>query len=264
MTLPNEAGAWDADFSYDYLERLYERIRRDYEICRVGDFSVVAPPRPRAVIRHDVDVSIDDALRLAQREAGWGVRSTYHVMIDSPFYDVRSDRSVAAMCAIADMGHEIGLHYDVAARKSEDDSALRATDIAGACDFLAGLVGRRIRSLSFHRPIPEVMGGPSRIAGRVNAYAAELFRWYLSDSRGRWREGNPLDSLGRPRGDTLQVLIHPIWWSETPQRPAERLRAFLLELMRAGDSRSFDELRTALWDHVLYRAADLSAGPAPH
>ena len=100
MNLPNEAGAWDADFSYGYLELLYKKIQLNFDLCRVGDFPGTAHSGRRcALIRHDVDVSLDRALKLAEREAGWGVGATYHVMIDSPFYDVRSDqpRAVSAM-----------------------------------------------------------------------------------------------------------------------------------------------------------------------
>lgn len=79
----------------------------------------------------------------------------------------------------------------------------------------------------------------------------------LSDSRGRWREGNPIDSLTRPRGEVLQVLIHPIWWSERNDRPGKRLRDFLLDLSPNGSAQRFDELRTTLWEHVSYRAADI-------
>jgi hypothetical protein len=61
----------------------------------------------------------------------------------------------------------------------------------------------------------------------VNAYARELMGWYLSDSGGRWREGEPLPLLARPRGPVLQLLTHPIWWDATHQAPADRLEAFV-------------------------------------
>lgn len=260
MNLPNEAGAWDADFSYGYLELLYKKIQLNFDLCRVGDFPGTAHSGRRcALIRHDVDVSLDRALKLAEREAGWGVGATYHVMIDSPFYDVRSDQPRAVIQSIAEMGHEIGLHYDVVARQTEGaHPAVREMDISMACGVLEEIVDRPVRSLSFHRPIPDVMGGPLHIAGRISGYSAALSRWYLSDSRGRWREGNPIDSLARPRGDTLQILIHPIWWGERNERPANRLRDFLLELSPNSTMRGYGELRTKLWGHIRYRAADYS------
>ena len=263
MNIPNEPGAWDADFSYGYLEQLYGSIQRDFVLCRIGDYPTMTAPssdRPAALIRHDVDVSIDRAVRLAEWEADRDVAATYHVMIDSPFYDIRSDRSVAALRAIAEMGHEVGLHYDVVARgTSDDDGPVLEKDIDEACGVLGEIIGRRVRSLSFHRPPAAVLGGPLSIAGRVNGYAAELVGWYLSDSRARWREGNPIDSLAEPRGAALQILIHPIWWDRQHQPPAARLRAFLIDLLPAGDPGLFEELRTSLWDHVQFMAAEWSS-----
>lgn len=261
MTAPAEVGAWDGDFSYGYLERLYEMLQIDFDLCLIGHPpGAISPNRPRAFIRHDIDVSLDRALELAQREAAWGVGATYHVMIDSPFYDVRSKSSTAAVQGIAKLGHEVGLHYDTVARGTHaSHPAKRELDIADACGELEEVLERQVCSLSFHRPTADVIRGPLNIAGRISAYASELCRWYLSDSRGRWREGNPIEGLGKPpSADTLQILIHPIWWGECHQKPGARLRDFLIEAAPAsGNSQGYEELRTALWDHILYRADDL-------
>jgi hypothetical protein len=73
-----------------------------------------------------------------------------------------------------------------------------------------------------------VLRGPLKLAGVVNAYAAELMGWYVSDSKARWREGDPLATLDRPKGKVLQVLIHPIWWG--PGHPREKLQRFVGEV----------------------------------
>src|SRR5205823_1486511 len=86
-----------------------------------------------------------------------------------------------------------------------------------------------VKSLSFHRPIPWLLRGPLLIGSRVNAYAAELMEWYLSDSKGCWREGEPLPKLRQPQGSKLQLLTHPIWWGDTHLTPAERLDEFAKE-----------------------------------
>lgn len=257
--IPNEPGAWDSDFSYDYLRKLYAVLRRDFVPTLVGDAGAPAPPEGsprRAFIRHDIDVSLERAVPIARLEREAGVASTYHVMIDSPFYDIRSASSRDALAEIAGLGHEVGLHYNVVARGTKEaDAAAREQDIARACDELAVLIGSEVRSLSFHLPVQELINGPLRIAGRVSGYAKELFQWYMSDSRARWREGEPLASLGRPRGPNLQILIHPIWWGEAHVHPTIRTRDFLLEVApRLGGT--YEELNDKLWDHIIYRAAD--------
>jgi hypothetical protein len=263
--LPNEPGAWDSDFSYGYLAKLYTALKREFTPTLVGDVAD-APPDPsraRVFVRHDIDVSLERALPLARAEAEWGVRSTYHVMIDSPFYDVRSARSAAALEAILEHGHDVGLHYDVVARGMKDAAGpARERDIEAACAELERLIGRPTRSLSFHLPVKDLINGPLHVAGRVSGYAKELFQWYISDSRARWREGEPLTSLTSPRGKNLQILIHPIWWGERHLHPADRLRDFIVELVPALD-RSYAELRDRMWDHIIYDASDVAVESAP-
>ncbi|MBX3222227.1 MAG: hypothetical protein KF795_17040 [Labilithrix sp.] len=259
---PNEPGAWDADFSYRYLAELYAVLRSDFAPTLVGDAAEVAGPDdgpPRAFVRHDIDVSLERALPLARLEQRWGVGSTYHVMLESPFYDVRSARSREALAEIASLGHEVGLHYDVSARGTRDaDSAARERDIARACGELEEITGAPVRSLSFHLPVKELINGPLRVAGRVSGYASALFAWYISDSRARWREGAPLASLRRPRARQLQILIHPIWWGEEHVHPTIRLRDFLREVQPVLGG-TYAELNDKLWDHIIYSAADAPA-----
>ena len=157
--------------------------------------------------------------------------STYHVMLDSPFYDLRAATSRGALAELRRLGHEVGLHYDVAARGTKEaDPEARERDIAAACGELEAILGEPVRSLSFHLPVPELINGPLRVAGRVSGYAKELFQWYISDSRARWREGEPLASLTLPRGPNLQILIDPIWWGEDHVHPTIRTRDFLFEI----------------------------------
>lgn len=258
MNLANEPGAWDSDFGYGYLQKLYAALKASFEPTLLGDAGVLVSGdggTRRVFVRHDIDVCLERARVLARHEKAWGVASTYHVMIDSPFYDVRA--SGDALAEIASLGHEIGLHYDVVARRmKETDAATREADVAKACEELEGIVGRPVRSLSFHLPVQELVNGPLRVAGRISGYGKELFQWYLSDSRARWREGEPLASLERPKGPNLQILIHPIWWGEGHAPPALRLREFLREVgPRLG--RGYEELNETLWSHIIYRAAAL-------
>ena len=257
--LPNEPGSWDLDWSFAYLARVYDELKANFRLATLGDAAsfVADASQPTAFIRHDVDVSLRRAVRLARKEHAWGARSTYHVMADSPYYDVRSAESTAILDEIASLGHEIGLHYDVMVRRmAEADPKVREQDIAEACDAFAALRGAPVRSVSFHLPIQDLMRGPLTIGGRVSGYADDLFRWYISDSRARWREGEPLESLKRPRSHILQILVHPEWWGEANARPEHRLRELVIELAKERGE-PYEQLRDRLAPHVIYRAADL-------
>lgn len=73
------------------------------------------PERPVIVFRHDVDRSLDSALRMAQLEAGLGIRSTYYVRMTRPVF------SPEAMLHLHELGHEVGYHYEVLARARGND-----------------------------------------------------------------------------------------------------------------------------------------------
>lgn len=259
--VPNEPGSWDADFSFAYLERLYGELRSRFRLALLGDAGeiIAGTDQPIAFVRHDVDVSLRRAGELGRREVGWGVRSTYHVMIDSPFYEVRSEESARLLAELRGNGHEVGLHYDVVARGMRDaDARTRERDIENACAVLEEIIGAPVRSLSFHLPVADLLRGPLRVAGRVSGYAEDLFRWYVSDSRARWREGEPIAGLSKPRSHVLQILIHPVWWGEQNERPDVRLRSLVEELATERNV-PYGPLRDRMSDHILYRAAD----PAP-
>lgn len=259
-SLENEPGAWDADFSYGYLAKLYGVLRARFTVTRFGDaeeaLNAATEEHRLVFIRHDVDVSLTRAIALARKEHEWGIVSTYHVMIDSPFYDIHSRQSQDLLREMVGLGHEVGLHYDVVARETKDvDAVSRDADIVAACKVLSDRAGAPVRSLSFHMPVPELVRGPLRVGGRVSSYAAPLMGWYISDSRARWREGPPIEQIERRRDPVLQVLVHPMWWGEKNVRPDVRLREILTELApQVGES--FEALRTRAWRHIIYLAAD--------
>ena len=245
------SAAWAGDFSYDYFRRLLRAAQAGFDVHPIADAPRVvrATGRPKLLLRHDVDVSLTRALRLAEVEHGLGARATYMVMLNSPLYAVDAAESRAVLRRLLALGHEVGLHFDFdEPRQRRADASVEAAEpaIAAACARLEDLTGQPVRSVSFHRPLPQFLRGPWAVAGRVNAYARELMAWYLSDSGGRWREGEPLPMLQRPRGRVLQLLTHPIWWGDEHQAPADRLDSFF-----AAETAEMAPERRAAFDAAL-------------
>lgn len=278
---------WANDFSFSYLSQIYEAIRKNHSVCLIGDaekeiqnldqriserkVTHKVPKNPQldrpvsesanlanlrvAFIRHDIDVCLHRALEMAKFEKEIALQTTYHVMLENPFYKIKS--SLDLVHQIHDMGHEVGLHYDGNARGMFDaDPLTREKDISTACDELSSLIGQEVRSVSFHRPVPELLNGPLRVGGRISGYAAPLFKWYLSDSKARWREGEPLQSLHNPRSHILQILIHPIWWGKEHLTAGKRLREFLL-VSKEKRNESFFALNNILDGHIAHRADEV-------
>ncbi|HVW88571.1 MAG TPA: hypothetical protein VHC01_03820, partial [Gaiellaceae bacterium] len=70
-----------------------------------------APPEPGVVIlRHDVDLSLDGALAVAEAEAEEGAWSTWFLMTRSVFYNLASKEGVAAIERLRSLGHRVAHH----------------------------------------------------------------------------------------------------------------------------------------------------------
>jgi hypothetical protein len=142
-------------------------------------------------LRHDVDLSLEAAVELAQLEAEAGARATYFVMPQSVFYNLASPAGERTLARLRELGHAVGLHA-LYPRAELDD--------------------RFDRVVAWHNPDPEFMSEP--IDGAVNVMEPRYFSAdrYRSDSNQRWRSGCPHAGLAGRAFEWLQLLIHPEIW----------------------------------------------------
>jgi hypothetical protein len=70
-------------------------------------------------MRHDVDVDINNALKMAKLEANLGIHTTYFILHTADYYHPKDDYSthnstiLSQMQYIQNLGHEIGIHNDL-------------------------------------------------------------------------------------------------------------------------------------------------------
>lgn len=239
---------WAKDFSYDYYRTLLRTLQANFDLRTLSEYQSRRPTDERvAFVRHDVDVCLERAVEMAEIEHELGVRSTYMLIPDSPLYDIEEEKDLLHL--IHEFGHEIALHCDLepAAPSGVDASAdgLSRTELRQIEEDkrrLEAIDIQPITSLSFHRPSERVLEGPRTIAGMVNAYNPDLLSAYISDSSGRWREGNPIESItANAAADRLQVLTHPIWWGTHHLPPLERFSSVAAEF-GVLDERMYAEL----------------------
>ena len=69
-----------------------------------------APEAGTVILRHDVDLSLDAALRMAELEHDAGASATYFLMTESVFYNLDSSEGVAAIARLRELGHRVALH----------------------------------------------------------------------------------------------------------------------------------------------------------
>ena len=242
---------WSDDLTYDYLEHLLQVTQTRFTFHPLRDGPGGDSERPRAILRHDVDVGLAPAVALAEREADWGVAATFLVQADCPLY--RSDDAAgrAALHRIVALGHEIGLHVDVGSVAGDGGVDAIAPRVLAMAQRIEDVIGASVESVSFHRPAAWLLRGPDTLAGMVNAYGASFMGAYLSDSEGRWRHGEPIPQIQRVQEHLLQILVHPIWWGRRHLSPSDRLQRFFEQ-----STRSLPPPAAERFDAELFRAVE--------
>lgn len=184
-----------------------------------------APATGELILRHDVDLSLDAALELAEVEAGEGAFSTFFLMTRSVFYNLDSSQGERTIARLRELGHRVAHH-----------AVYPHLDLDGRFDPV----------VAWHNPDPTYVGAP--IAGLVNVMDAPFFdpEHYRSDSNQRWRHGCPHAELAAGAFDWLQLLTHPEIW------------AFAGSTMRASMESMLDADRAARLEHLRNDRIDLS------
>ena len=62
------------------------------------------------LLRHDVDLSLDAAVQLAELEHEEGAAATYFLMTESVFYNLASTEGEQVLERLRELGHRVGLH----------------------------------------------------------------------------------------------------------------------------------------------------------
>jgi hypothetical protein len=170
-----------------YAEILEAAKAGGYRFTTFGE----PPARGDLFLRHDVDLSLDAALQMAELEASIGVQTTYLLMTQSVFYNLASPEGTAAIPRLRALGHAVGLH-----------AVHPNVDLDDRFDAV----------VSWHNPQAEYMS--KSIPGAVNVYAEPYFApaTYRSDSNQHWRAGCPHEELRSGGFAWLQILVHPEIW----------------------------------------------------
>jgi hypothetical protein len=201
------------DFDLDhYRELLLAAIAGGYRFA----FFDLEPQPGDLLLRHDVDLSLEAALAIAELEAEAGARATYFLMTRSEFYNLASPSGERALQRLRGLGHRVGLH---------------------AIWPLVELDERFDRVVAWHNPDPAYMREP--IEGAVNVMTEPWADVYRSDSNQHWRRGCPHEELRAGAFEWLQLLTHPEIWVY----PGATMRETMLAMLDAERARRLEQLR---------------------
>jgi hypothetical protein len=210
------------DFTEARYRAILERARSRFRLCTFRD---ELASDGIALWRHDIDFSPQRALALARIEAELGVAATYYVLLGSDFYNPFEPAVRDLLREIANLGHDLGLHYDAASL--DRSTAAHVDRIAFEAEVLKRHVQVDVRSFSLHNPSvsSDVQLEDAHCAGLINASALALRAQftYVSDSNGRWRYRTLHDVLEDRATSKLYALTHPEWWTPEPMPPSQRV-----------------------------------------
>jgi len=178
---------------------------------RIVPFCGFAPPAgaPVLILRHDLDRPLAAAQAFAEAEAGLQVRATYFVQVACDLYNLLSRDNRAIVRRLADLGHEVGLHYEASRYLGDDGERTLVADLR----LIEDLTGQPVRSASQHIPIDDEAISIARHVAN-EAYEPRFTQapmTYISDSLMAWRQATPHDLLDRRA--SFQFLTHPDTWT---------------------------------------------------
>lgn len=188
-------------YTHEYFSELLGLIRNNgYNFSPFAD----CLPEGSFLLRHDVDISVAEALELAKIEHNHGVRATYFFQLGADTYNMLSEPNMKTIRDIAALGHDIGLHLDYTLFSTENT-------INKILDVFQEILPIK-RLVSFHRPAQHLFG--TSFVDFISAYSEPFFiENYVSDSRGNAHFSDRLNTLLAAKLPLIQMLLHPVWWS---------------------------------------------------
>ena len=158
------------------------------------------------LLRHDVDLSLDAALRMAELEHAAGASATYFLMTESVFYNLDSKEGVAAIARLRELA--------TASRSMPSTRARRST--SASTPSSPGTTPTRVHAGSARGRAGQRHAGSVVRPGHVPLGLEPALALRLPARRAR-----------RRRVPWLQLLTHPEIWAFPGETMGQTMRAML-------------------------------------
>jgi hypothetical protein len=148
-------------------------------------------------LRHDVDVSISSALRMAVFEKEFGIKSTYYLRFDCDYYNLLTNDNLKIVEYLI-KNHEIGCHVDCSKFVTEEE-------LSKYLDYYNRIIP--FEKFTFH-----INTEKTKSFGQVNNFQNKsiLNNEYISDSKNNFG----IEKIERMKSlNNYTLVIHPEWWN---------------------------------------------------
>ena len=212
----------ECDFTHNNFKKCINLGKKlGFSFYYMLDYLKENPKDNFIVMRHDVDLSLKHALRLAEIENSLDIKSTYFIRTNGIFNPF-DEQNLEILKKILKFGHEIGFHYEF---KEESLDGFKKYFLKNKKHFET-LLGENIYGAALHNSkklnnsnsinkLNIVEDFLKELELEYDAYSNTFLKKmrYISDSSYRWRDGCMCNHM---RKETkLCILTHPIWWSST-------------------------------------------------
>ena len=208
----------------EMYEALLKETAAKYSFSKINNdlntTEVLRQKSPVCFLRHDIDFSPKNALRMAQLERQHDISSTYTVLLTGQYYNAFEKDIQETLKEIKSHGHEVGLHFDPTVYNVSDELSM-SEHIKKEASALSDIIGAPISMFSFHNTNDFTRNCRAQAySGLVNAYSNFFHNdvEYTSDSNGYWRFRTWKELL-LENHKIIQVLTHPIWWEPKNEFP---------------------------------------------
>lgn len=209
---PIKRSSPDDDFSFDHYRSIIEQITHSHKTLSFKDANQLGRKILEidkfVIMRHDIEFSLEGALALAEIDHSLGVRSTFFLLCTSD-YNIFEESGARIVRKILELGHDIGLHYDIALFEEME------VDFSQAAQSMVSLMemfwSTKIFAMSSHLPMRS--GITFGLDGIIDVYEPLYLKEikYISDSAQKWREGVVTSILHKyPK---IHMLTHEYTWS---------------------------------------------------
>lgn len=226
------------EFTYDAYRKLLLTFKNNgYQDIFYQEADMT---KKQVILRHDIDNSIEDALKIAEIEKEVGMKSTYFVLIGTEFYNLFTKRSKEMIEKIIAYGHSVQLHFDVTNYEIGSKGDLIQM-IEKEMRILEMITKQPVHVVSFHRPLREYFN--ETISNSfISAYDKQFFSdfKYVSDSRRNWKD-DPYEAVANGYRH-IQCLTHAFWYDERERTAHDKIALF--------KTKCADKTKEALYQNI--------------
>ena len=238
-------------FTLKAYQKLLMHLNQSHQIvplCMIPQKDV-----PYVILRHDVDLSVSAALKMAELEHDMNIKSTYFVLFSSALYNLHDGETVQTIKQISKLGHEIGLHYHIKQYRLYSQNMNKT--LKKETQLLEHLVGRKVHSIARHGEWDRDPFAATK--EYINANHPKIRgNLFVHDSCRTWITLEGLNQLINNPPKNIQLLLHPGNWNQEQLDRETFTERFIQSLEAKVDEQR--EIVAELWAKDFIRNYDRS------